>query len=151
MGNSIHKEIADLNRRYDFVVVDGAGRDAHEFRSALLVSDLLITPLRPSVADTDTIGTVAHIVDAVLTVNPRLKAFWIINHVRQQSAEARHEALVEAFTDLRTLKPLKTIITNLDAYPDALGFGLGVAEATKRKNRAADEMEAFYNEVKSWL
>jgi len=150
-GKSIHKELADMATRYDMVIVDGAGRDAPELRSALLVSDLFVTPLRPSIADTETVETVERIVNAAQVYNEKLKATWIMNHVRQTSRDARRAEMMDAMGEYPVLVPLCTIITNLDTYQDALALGLGVSEMVKRSVRATTEMAFFYKEVTEWL
>ncbi|GFV90231.1 AAA_31 domain-containing protein [Trichonephila clavipes] len=38
----LRKELTELNKRYDIVLVDTAGHDSQEFRSALTVSDILL-------------------------------------------------------------------------------------------------------------
>ena len=44
----IKNTLKDLSQRYEYVVVDVAGHDSKELRTAMLVADLLIIPFRPS-------------------------------------------------------------------------------------------------------
>ena len=52
-GN-IAATIQDLDSRYGVVLIDPAGRDSEEMRSAMVVSDTLLIPLRPSQLDKET-------------------------------------------------------------------------------------------------
>lgn len=50
-SGKIKETLLELDRHYDYVIVDTAGRDSAELRSGLLAADLFLSPLRPSQMD----------------------------------------------------------------------------------------------------
>src|SRR5688572_7738589 len=71
-GQKIHTGIADMASRFDDVVIDTGGHDCVELRSAMVASDRLLMPLRPSQPDIWTLEKMVQIVDQVGVVNDRL-------------------------------------------------------------------------------
>lgn len=45
-SGKIKETLLELDRHYDYVIVDTAGRDSAELRSGLLAADLFLSPLR---------------------------------------------------------------------------------------------------------
>jgi chromosome partitioning protein len=54
---NIRDTLLDLDKRYEYVVVDAAGRDSRELRTGMTASHILVVPFRPSQPDLDTILT----------------------------------------------------------------------------------------------
>ena len=52
---NIRDTLIDLDKRYEYVVVDAAGRDSRELRTGMTAANLLIIPFRPSQPDLDTL------------------------------------------------------------------------------------------------
>src|SRR5476651_1448820 len=48
---SLHRDLPDLAKNYDFVVIDGAPRVNELGRSAILASDFVLLPVQPSPYD----------------------------------------------------------------------------------------------------
>jgi len=53
--DNVSNTIEDLSRRFDYVIVDVAGRNSREMITSLSVSDVLIAPHQASQLDLDTI------------------------------------------------------------------------------------------------
>lgn len=68
----------NLNQ-FDFVVIDSAGVDSKTGRKALLNADYLISPLKPSQADLDTILDHDDIIRQAKTINKKMHAFYLLN------------------------------------------------------------------------
>lgn len=77
-GN-ISETLSDLNQRYEFVVCDVAGRDSKELRYGMLVADILVSPLRPSQPDINTIPHLTEIFEQAKTINSSLRGLLVLN------------------------------------------------------------------------
>ncbi|MDO9140248.1 MAG: AAA family ATPase, partial [Methylobacter sp.] len=71
--------LEDLNKRYEYVIVDAAGRDSRELRSALLVCDIIAMPFRSSAPDLKVLPLMEQMVRNSRRVNNKLRAFAFIN------------------------------------------------------------------------
>ena len=59
---NIRDTLLDLADRYEFVVVDAAGRDSRELRTGMTAADKLVVPFRPSQPDLDTLPRMREII-----------------------------------------------------------------------------------------
>src|SRR6266705_1454279 len=50
-GRNLHRELADLQHRYQRIIVDTGGRDSPELRSSLLVAHTVLLPVQPTQLD----------------------------------------------------------------------------------------------------
>ena len=69
----LKKVLLDLQKKYKYVVLDVAGRDSEEFRSALQVADKLIVPTQPSQADVEVLPFVLKMFNTFQKVNEKLE------------------------------------------------------------------------------
>ena len=146
-GRNIHREIEKMANDYDLVVVDGAGRDAPELRTAMLASNLFLTPLRASIADVETMETVSWLAEQAATLNPRLRAAWVLNHVKTVSRDLRRQQMTDVMSDFPFFSTFRTLVAAREVYAEALALGLGVSEMVRANPKAATEMAFFYEEV----
>lgn len=142
---NIRETLLDLDKRYEFVIVDAAGRDSRELRTGMTASDILIVPFRPSQPDLDTLPNLQEIIVQAHDLNPELKVYGLItmaptNPVIHETEEAR-----EYLADYPEIKPLLTIIRDRKVYRDAMSDGLGVVEMDNPKAR--DELTRLMTEV----
>lgn len=72
--DNIRETLLDLNKRYEFVIVDTAGRDSRELRTGMTTADILLVPFRPSQPDLDTLPRLVEIMTEAKDINPKLKA-----------------------------------------------------------------------------
>ena len=141
--DNIKPALQDLSRRYDIVVVDCAGRDSREMRSALLAADIAIIPVRCSQPDLDTLEKMNAIVAESRDFNPGLRAFVLLSLVPTNPViEDDARRLV---ADYPELKLLETRICDRKAYRDAMSSGRGVVELGNGKGK--DEILGLLAEV----
>ena len=131
----IHPTLVDLNKRYEFVVIDVAGRDSLELRSGLLVADLLVAPFRPSIADLETLGHLNRIVSDAKMINDKLTCKGVLsmsptNPIIKERLMAEH-----VFSESPDFELFKTAIHDRKIYRDCLAEGKGVIEAGNAKAR----------------
>lgn len=143
----VRAAVADLAGRYGDVIVDAGGRDSRELRTALLAADVLLTPLRPSQLDLETLGALGDLVTAALDFNAGLRRYSVLsiaptNPRVTEAAEAR-AALGEHYGELFPL--LATAIRDRKAYRDAVLAGAGVVELDNPA--AAGEVSALAKEL----
>jgi chromosome partitioning protein len=146
-GPKIHTEIADMASRFDDVVIDTGGHDCVELRSALVASDRLLMPLRPSQPDIWTLEKMAQIIDQVGVVNDRLRCFVFVNQVPSTSRDRLRVAMAEVMAVWPQFTTLKTAWMFRAAFGSAIGEGLSVHEMKPRDGKAAAEASFLYEEI----
>ena len=149
--DEIHKTLVDLDKRYDYVVVDAAGRDSPELRSSMVVAHTLLIPVRPSQLDLNTIPDMQKIINDSRIINPSLRVLAVLsmgptNPIIQETDEAK-----EFLSEFPEIKLLTTIIRDRKIYRDSISEGLGVVEidnasesARKAKREIADLIQEIY-------
>lgn len=147
---NIKETLIDLNTRYEYVVVDAAGRDSKELRTGLLAADIVIVPLKPSTPDVDTLPKMQEIISEAKDYNEKLKAFALITMgpTNPIISEIRETQLCIAnFADLNLLD---FVISDRKVYRDAISEGKGVVEMdndSQSNKKAEDEINALVNHI----
>jgi chromosome partitioning protein len=148
LDGNLRASLLDLGTRFDIVLVDAAGKDSKELRTAMTACDLLLAPLQPSQPDLDTTKQLMETVSAAKDFNESLKVMGVLNRVAtnvfsREEAEAR--AYLKAFPDM----PLaKTVLHERLVYRSSLGEGRGVVEMKDPKAKA--EIQLLTEEALSW-
>jgi chromosome partitioning protein len=144
-SGNIHSALKDLSGRYRDIIVDTGGQDSKEFRTALIAADLLITPIRPSQADVETLLYVSDLVEQARELNPGLKAWILITNAPPHPAVKLVDETRDLLGTLGAFHLMKSVIYNRKAYIDAMPAGLGVTEIGNAK--ASAEIEAIAMEI----
>ena len=140
--------IDDLAATYDIVIIDTAGKDSTELRSAAHRADLLLVPTSTTVADLDATRIFLSWMDEARDMNPALKmlvviskapTYWHSNHVQTATA-ALAEIPKEIEFDLAD-----TVIHHRNVYAQALSEGLSVVESDNSKAKA--EIQLLTQEI----
>ena len=140
--------IDDLAAAYDIVLIDTAGKDSTELRSAAHRADLLLVPTSTTVADLDATRIFLSWMDEARDMNPALKmlvviskapTYWHSNHVETATA-ALAEIPKEIEFDLAD-----TVIHHRNVYAQALSEGLSVVESDNSKAKA--EIQLLTQEI----
>lgn len=143
---NIRDTLLDLDKRYEYVIVDAAGRDSRELRTGMTAAHILIVPFRPSQPDLDTLPKMQEVIIQARDLNPDLVVHGVLtmaptNPVINEVAEA-----CEYLQDYPEIKLLDTaIIRDRKVYRDAMSEGMGVIEM--RNPKAVDEIESLIREV----
>lgn len=135
-SGDVSATIKDLIQRYQVVIIDAGGRDSKELRTAMVVADLFITPIRASQADLETLPHVNELVSLARSLNPNLGAYALLslapsNPLITEVAEAKK--MISKFDQLILAN---SIIRDRKVYRDALAEGRGVVEMTNSQARA---------------
>lgn len=141
LGNTID----DLAAAYDVVIIDTAGKDSTELRSAAHRADLLLVPTSTTVADLDATRIFLSWMDEARDMNPALKiliviskapTYWHSNHI-ETATNALAEIPEEIEFDLAD-----TVIHHRNVYAQALSEGLSVVESDNPKAKAEIQLLA---------
>ena len=137
--------LTDLDEQYDYVVVDSAGRDSEGLRAALVVSDVLIVPLRPSQADLDTLTHLVDVIEQAQDLNKNLDVRALITMASTNPNVREVGEAGEYLDTFSSIKPMNTVIRDRKIYRDALAAGRGVGELGNAKAR--QEVHQFTKEL----
>jgi chromosome partitioning protein len=142
---NIGATLVDLNKRYQYIVVDAAGRDSRELRTGMIVADILIIPFRPSQPDLDTLEKMQEIIIQAKDINPKLKVYGLLTMAPTNPVINEKNEAIDYLTDYPEIKLLKTTIYDRKIYRDAMTEGLGVIEMQNKK--AKKEIEDLIEEI----
>ncbi len=146
--DNIRETLLDLNNRYEYVIVDAAGRDSKELRTGMTTADILLIPFRPSQPDLDSLPKMVELIGQAEDFNPDITVYGLItmaptNPVINETKEAKK--YLEEYPEITLLK---TIIRDRKVYRDAISEGLGVVEMRNEKARA--EIQLLVDEILKW-
>ncbi len=141
----LQKILHDLQKKYDYVVLDVAGRDSDEFRSALKIADKLIVPTQPSQADVEVLPFVLKMFNTYHKGNEKLEPFIVVNKAPSNSKSTEVADSIELLQTLPKFKILNTVIRDRKQFRDASVQGLSVLEMGSSK--AKDEFNEFLVEI----
>lgn len=143
--DNIKQTLIDLNKRYEYVIVDSQGRDSVELRTGLLVADICITPVRPSQADLDTIYRMVRLINTAKEINESLKCFCVLTQAPTNPVITEIDESKNYINNINGLFLTNTIICERKVYRDALASGAGVMEMNNEK--AEKEMIGLCEEI----
>ena len=134
--------LRDLAKRYQVVIVDAGGRDSRELRTAMLVADLLLTPIRASQADLETLPAVNDLVRLAKDFNPSLAAHAVLSMAPTNPVIREIEDARQLLADFDQLPLANSIIRDRKVFRDAMLAGKGVVELDNGTARAEIQLLA---------
>ncbi len=146
-GATVHKDLADLAARYDDLVVDAGGRDSAEMRSAMLVADVIVTPIRPAQPDAWTLATMDELIAKAHTLNPEMRNMVVINLANPNPRVSEGDEATEFAAHFENLTLAAAVLRDRVAHRRAFSEGLCAAEVARKDAKAAAELTALYTEV----
>lgn len=149
----VSKEIKRLSAHIDTLLVDCAGHDSQEFRSAMTVADTLITLVKPSSSfERDTLTPVTEKVRKAQKVNPDLQPWVLFTRIETNKPSKVKDAidldkLLRA--DLVWIQPLKNRLAALDIFESACNEGAGVHDVARGTSlgKAKGQIELIAKEI----
>lgn len=143
----VKNTVLEQAKHYDVVIVDSAGRDSAELRSALLAADLLYIPTQASQFDLETMDDMASILEEIEEHNPPLQAFTLITQVPTTfgSLEFKEASnfLKDSFSKIMPLA--RSVIRSRKAFRVAPRNGASVIEWSD--NSAKAEIQVLVQEI----
>jgi len=143
--DNIRETLFDLDKRYEIVVVDAAGRDSRKLRTAMTAAHVLLVPFRPSQPDLDTLPALQEIITGAKDLNPGLKVFGVLTMAPTNPAVNEADEARAYLSDFPEIQTLRSIIRDRKVYRDAMSEGLGVVDMGNEKARA--EIQLLTKEI----
>jgi len=144
---TLRSEVKELQKKYKDIIIDAGGRDSPELRSALLVADIAIFPLRPSQFDLWTMSRLSALVESALDINEKLKSFVVINQASPNPAVKEVEEAREFISEFKHISLFSSIICERISYRRAAMEGKSVVEYKPEDTKAIEEISNLYNEI----
>lgn len=135
LGN-VRDTLLDLDQRYGIVLVDCAGNDSKEMRTAMTAAHQMLVTVRPSQLDLDTLPHMLELIEQAQDFNPGLVVRGLLSQAPTNPNGTERLDAGEYLSEYEVIRPLETVIYERKAYRDVIGEGLGVVEWTNVKARA---------------
>ena len=140
---SLHRELSNLARDYDHVVIDGPPRVYDVARSAIMAADLVLIPVQPSPYDVWAAKEIVDLLKEASGFKDKLKIAFTINRKIANTAIGRDVAEALASYEVPVLK---NALSQRVGFAESAGKGLTVLE-TDPKGLAAKEVAAMVDEI----
>lgn len=142
--------LSDLKNRYQYVIVDVTGRDSEEMRSAMVVTDVLLSPVKASQVDINTLPNMSKIIKNSKLFNKDLKAYAFLSIAPSNPKINEIEQAKRTILEFPELILLNTVIFDRKIYRDCMADGLSVTELNGRADSevaARKETVALVQEI----
>jgi len=136
---TLHRDLPDIARAYDVVLIDGAPRVNELARSAILASDLILIPCQPSSFDVWAGQDTVALVHEAQHFRPEIRAAFVINRKIARTAISR--AVKKAFSDT-DFAVLDAGVSQRVAFAEAAPAGQTIFEV-EAKGAGAHEIRAL--------
>jgi chromosome partitioning protein len=139
---ALRKNINQIQKDYEMVIVDGTPALSELASTIILISDLLLIPIKPGVLDLWATEKFIEKYEQALVLKQNINARFLLNQV-----DSRTKISHEVYDILKDfgIQAMKTQINNRIAYSEAIISGLGVYEFKDLK--AKDETINLANET----
>lgn len=149
-GKKVANMIAQLREVFPVVLVDCAGHDSEEFRSAVSVADVMLTCVKPSSAfERDTLATLSDTINKAYKHNPSLFARVIMTRVKPNKLKDAIALDKELRSDQLFIQPLRNRISEIDVFESACNEGVGVHDVERASSlgKAKAQIELVAQEI----
>jgi chromosome partitioning protein len=140
---TLHREVPELARGVDHIVIDGPPRVAALARSALLAADRVLIPVQPSAFDGWASAEMLRLLDEARIFRPALAARFVLNRCPARTVPTRETAAALATSDPAAMAAR---IGQRIAFPEAAAIGRLVGEIAPA-GPAAVEIAALADEL----
>jgi chromosome partitioning protein len=141
--DTLHREVPDLARGVDHVVIDGPPRVATLMRSALFASDVVLIPVQPSPLDGWASAEMLKLIEQARIFKPQIAARFLLNRAAARTLIA--QATVASLAD-HDPPALKRGVGQRVIFADAMRTGQLVGELDP-ESLAAREVAALAAEI----
>ena len=143
----LRTSVKNLEPKFDDLIIDTGGRDSEELRSALLVSHLLLIPIKPSQYDLWSLAKMFVLVDDARTFNQNLAAMAVINLASPHPGVCEVEEAREFIAEQKRLSVANSVVRDRIAFRRSTRMGMAVNELKAADIKAISEIESLYQEV----
>jgi chromosome partitioning protein len=139
---TLHRDVPELAKDYDDVVIDGAPRTTDVARAAIMASDLVVIPVQPSPLDVWAAADTVQLINEASVFKAGLRAVFTVNRKIAGTAIGRDVGEALAQYGLPILSGLAQRVV----FAETFAQGLSVAEAAPNTG-AGREMVALLEAV----
>lgn len=145
--DNISSTLENLDRKFDYIIVDVAGRNSREMITSLSVSDILIAPHQASQLDLDTLQELYLQITRIKDLNPNLNAYILHTMANTNPVVRNNERneFKEFLLDFPMLKLLTSCCYYRKIYRDVMPLGKSVIE--ENNLLAFNEIQSIIKEV----
>ncbi len=140
---TIHRDLPEMSKGYDHVVIDGPPRVSDLARSAIIAADLVLIPVQPSPYDVWAADAIIKIIQEAIVFKENLKSVFVINRKIVNTAIGRD--VVEALAQY-PYPVLKSTVSQRVSFAESAATGCTVFE-TAPGSAAAKEVKALTAEL----
>ena len=139
------KEATELRMGHDLIVGDGPAGLDDVSRTLLILADLAILPLTPSILDLRSVQQATDVLKFAQGINGgKPEGRIVLNKMKTRDSISKE---LSAAAQTLGVKVAKTVIRDLQAYRDAAGQATSVSRLGKKGKGAADEVDALFREL----
>jgi chromosome partitioning protein len=140
---TIHRDLPNMAKNYDHVVIDGPPRVSELARSAIAAADLVLIPVQPSPYDVWAAQEVIDLIKEASVFKEKLKSVFVINRKIANTAIGRDVLIALAEFDLPIMR---SQVCQRVPFAESAATGQTVLE-TDPKGQAAKEIIALTQEI----
>ena len=145
LEGNITADLKDLGRRYDYVIVDVAGKDSREMRSAMLAAHVMVAPMQPSQPDMDAAESLSGVIEEARDFNPELTVLAVLNRCPTNWNSSEVQEAIQYLRDFPILPLASVRIHERKVFRTSMEAGRGVTEMGDQKAKA--EIQILLDEV----
>lgn len=130
--DNISQTLNTLKSKFDYIIVDVAGRNSREMITSLSVSNILIAPHQASQLDLDTLQELQNQITRITDLNPNLKSY-ILHTMASTNSLVRDKEkneFKEYLKDFKEFSLLNSCCYYRKIYKDVMPFGKSVIEGS---------------------
>jgi chromosome partitioning protein len=135
---TLHREVPELAKPVDYVVIDGPPRTTALVRSAMLAADVVLIPVQPSAFDVWATQAVLALIREASAYKPRLRGIFVVNRRVIGTRIARE--VRRAINDLG-IPALNASLAQRVIFAETAGTGMLAAEIDPRSAAAREVAE----------
>lgn len=142
---AVADQVMDLKQSHDFLIADAPGRATEDTRTLMLLSDLAIFPMTPSILDLRSVKTATETLKFAHTITGgRPQGLLVLNRIKMRDTISRE--LKDAATEFQ-LPVATTTVRDLQAFRDAAQQGTVVTRMGYRGREAASDVTQLFQEI----
>lgn len=139
------REATELRESHDLVVGDGPAGLDDVSRTLLILADLAILPLTPSILDLRSVQQATDVLKFAQGINKgRPEGRIVLNKMKTRDSISKE---LSSAAQTLGVQVAKTVLRDLQAYRDAAGQATSVAHLGRRGKDAAQEVDALFREL----
>ena len=150
-GRGLRRNVRDLSRRYDEVVVDMGSGDAQGIEALMRVADLIVVPVQPNGWDVWTVELLDDLAADALEVNENLRVAVVLNRASPHGASLDVPAAQDVLKRFEYVEDSGLIVRERAAIRRATPHGMLVDEYVPSDENATRELGEVYRLVYGML